>query len=156
MKNLIADVLTLVWLTHDIFFLQKKNVNSIILRPSFLTFPTPPSNFLWIVVLWLGQDELRIQCLAWFGVDSCYGAPDDLLLIICQGPQVFLCGDNNFYYFQNKKKWLISCSYNPKKPTLSNYIAALSKSIDLFTPKYEHLFFLSDFSAGMEDASWKM
>ena len=30
---------------------------------------------------------------------------------------------------RNKKKWLISCSYNPPKTSLSNYIAALSKSL---------------------------
>ena len=35
--------------------------------------------------------------------------------------------------FRNKKKWLLSCSYNPKKTSLSNHIAELSKSLDLFT-----------------------
>ena len=57
---------------------------------------------------------------------------------------------------RNEKKWLISCSYNPKKTSLSNHIAALSKSLDLFTTKYEHLFFLADFNAGMEDSSIKI
>ena len=32
---------------------------------------------------------------------------------------------------RDKKKWLTSCSYNPKKISLSNHIAALSKSLDL-------------------------
>ena len=36
---------------------------------------------------------------------------------------------------RNKKKWLISCSYNPKKSSLSNHFAALSKSLDLFTTR---------------------
>ena len=40
---------------------------------------------------------------------------------------------------RNKKKWLLSCSYNPKKTSLSNHIAELSKSLDLFTIKYERL-----------------
>ena len=37
---------------------------------------------------------------------------------------------------RNKKKWLLSSSYNPKKTYLSNRIAELSKSLDLFTNKY--------------------
>ena len=45
---------------------------------------------------------------------------------------------------RNKKKWLLSCSYNPKKTSLSNHIAELSKSLDLFTTKYERLLFLGD------------
>ena len=57
---------------------------------------------------------------------------------------------------RNKKKWLLSCSYNPKKTSLSNHIAELSKSLDLFTTKYEHLLFLGDFNVGMEDSSIKM
>ena len=40
---------------------------------------------------------------------------------------------------RNKKKCLISCSYNPKKTSLSNHIAAISKSLDLFTTRYERL-----------------
>ena len=36
---------------------------------------------------------------------------------------------------RNKKNWMISCSYNPKKTSLSNHISALSKSLDLFTAK---------------------
>ena len=55
---------------------------------------------------------------------------------------------------RNKKKWLLSCSYNPKK-SLSNHIAELSKSLDLFTTKYERFIFLGDFNAGTEDSSIK-
>ena len=57
---------------------------------------------------------------------------------------------------QNKKKWLLSCSFNPKKTSLSNLIAELSKSFDLFTAKYERLLFLGDFNAGIEDVSIKI
>ena len=57
---------------------------------------------------------------------------------------------------RNEKKWLISCSHNSKKTSLSNHTAVLSKSLDLFTTKYEHLFFLGDFNAGMEDSSIKI
>ena len=41
---------------------------------------------------------------------------------------------------RNKKKWLLSCSCNPKKTFLSNHIAELSKSLDLFTTKYYFYF----------------
>ena len=57
---------------------------------------------------------------------------------------------------RNKKKWLLSCSYNPTKTSLSNHIAELSKSLNLFTTKYERLLFLGDFNAGMEDSSIKI
>ena len=33
---------------------------------------------------------------------------------------------------RNKKKWLLSCSYNPKKVLTSNHLAELSKNIDLY------------------------
>ena len=49
---------------------------------------------------------------------------------------------------RNKKKWLLSCSYNPKKTSLSNHIAELSKSLDLFTTKYERLLFLGECGNG--------
>ena len=57
---------------------------------------------------------------------------------------------------RNKKKWLLSCSYNPKKSSLSKHIAELSKRLGLFTTKYVRLLFLGDFNAGMEDSSIKI
>ena len=57
---------------------------------------------------------------------------------------------------RNKKKWLLSCSCNFKKTSLSNHIAELSKSLDLFTTKYERLLFLGDFNVGMEDSLIKI
>ena len=56
---------------------------------------------------------------------------------------------------RNKKKWLLICSYNPKKTSLSNHIAELSKNLDLFTTKYELLLFLSDSNVRIEDVSIK-
>ena len=53
---------------------------------------------------------------------------------------------------RNKKKWLLSCSYNPKKTYLSNHIAELSKSLNLFTTKYEHLPFLD---SSIKSREWK-
>ena len=61
-----------------------------------------------------------------------------------------------FVNLRNKKEWLLSCSCHPKKTSLSTHIAELSKSLDLFTTKYERLLFLGDFNAGMEDSSIKI
>ena len=51
----------------------------------------------------------------------------------------------------HKKKWLINCSYNPKRASIANHIFALSKSTDIYTSKYDNLIFLRDFNAGVED-----
>ena len=56
---------------------------------------------------------------------------------------------------RNKKKWLLSCSYNLKKALMSNHLAGLSKSIDLNLTKYDQLLFLGDFNARVEDSSGK-
>ena len=56
---------------------------------------------------------------------------------------------------RNKKKWLLSCSYNPKKATISSHLAELSRNTDLYLTKYDQLLFLGDFNAGVEDSSIK-
>ena len=56
---------------------------------------------------------------------------------------------------RNKKKWLLSCSYNPKRAQISNHLAEISKITDLYLTKYDKLFFLDDFNAGFEDTSVK-
>ena len=56
---------------------------------------------------------------------------------------------------RNKKKWLLSCSYNPTKMQISNHLAELSKNTDLYLTKYDQLLFLGDFNAGVEDSSVK-
>ena len=38
---------------------------------------------------------------------------------------------------RKKKKWQLSCSYNPTKMQISNHLAELSKSTDLYLTKYE-------------------
>ena len=55
----------------------------------------------------------------------------------------------------HKKKWLISCSYNPSKALIVNYMTILSKNIDIYTTKYSNLLFSGDFNAGLENASIK-
>ena len=49
-----------------------------------------------------------------------------------------------------KKKWSISCSYNPKRASIANHISALSKSTDIYTSQYGNLIFLGDFNARVE------
>ena len=56
---------------------------------------------------------------------------------------------------RNKKRWLLCCSYNPKKDLIRQHLYALSKSIDVFTSKYDDLLFLDDFNVGVEDTSVK-
>ena len=56
---------------------------------------------------------------------------------------------------RNMKKWLLSCSYNPKRAQISNHLAEISKITDLYLTKYDQLFFLGDFNAGLEDTSIK-
>ena len=56
---------------------------------------------------------------------------------------------------RNKKKWLLSCSYDPMKMQISDHLAELSKNTDLHLTKYDQLLFLGDFNAGVEDSSIK-
>ena len=77
---------------------------------------------------------------------------DDLpskLLSINKNIGVFFVEINS----RNKKKWLLSCSYNPTKLQISNHLAKLGKNTDLYLTKYDQLLFLGDFDAGVEDSS---
>ena len=56
---------------------------------------------------------------------------------------------------RNKKKWLLSCSYNPQQALTSNHLAELSKNIDLYLTKHDQLLFLGYFNVGVEDSSIK-
>ena len=42
---------------------------------------------------------------------------------------------------RNKKMWLLCCSNNPKKDLITQHLYVLSKSIDVFTSKYDNLLF---------------
>ena len=56
---------------------------------------------------------------------------------------------------RSNKKWLLNCSYNPKKVQISNHRAELSKITDLYLTKYDQLLFLGDLNAGVEDSAIK-
>ena len=47
--------------------------------------------------------------------------------------EINLCGN---------KKWLLRCSYNPRKVQISNHLAELGKSTDLYLTKYFFYFYL--------------
>ena len=61
----------------------------------------------------------------------------------------------------NKKKWLISCSYSSTKIQISNRLAEMSRSTDLYLTKYDYLLLLDDFIVRFLDSSvhnylWKI
>ena len=56
----------------------------------------------------------------------------------------------------NKKKCLISCSYNPKRASIANHLSTLSECTDMYTSKYDNLIFLADFNAGVQDTDIKI
>ena len=83
-----------------------------------------------------------------------------LSVLIGMGMGIFIKNKNIEGFFveinlHNKKKWLLSCSYNPTKMQISNHLAELSKNTDLYLTKYDQLLFLGDFNAGLEDSSVK-
>ena len=89
-----------------------------------------------------------------------YGNGGAILLFIKEDiPSKLLPMNNDIEGFfveinlRNKKKCLLSYSYNPKKVLISNHLAELSKNIDLYLTKYDQLLFLGDFNAGVEDLS---
>ena len=55
----------------------------------------------------------------------------------------------------NKKTWVMSCSYNPKRASIANHLSALSKCTDIYSSKYDNLIFIGDFNAGVEDTDLK-
>ena len=46
-----------------------------------------------------------------------------------------------------KKKWLINCSYNPHRNDLRKHLDTISKSLDIYSTKYENILILGDFNA---------
>ena len=45
------------------------------------------------------------------------------------------------------KKWLLYCSYNPKKPLISKHFNKIGKSLDLLLSKYDNFMLLGDLNA---------
>ena len=55
----------------------------------------------------------------------------------------------------HKKKWLLSCSYNPDKGNINNHLAALSKSLDIYSSEFDHFIVLGDFNVGVDNNEMK-
>ena len=55
----------------------------------------------------------------------------------------------------HKKKWLLSGSYNPDEGNINNHLAALSKSLDIYTSKFDHFIVLGDFNVGLDNNEMK-
>ena len=51
--------------------------------------------------------------------------------------------------------WLITCSYNPHKNTISTHINKLSESLDLFSANYEKMILLGNFNVEVKDNHMK-
>ena len=52
-----------------------------------------------------------------------------------------------------KTKWLLCCSYNPKKINIRAHLECLNKSLALYLLKYEHFLVLGDFNVCVEDST---
>ena len=51
-----------------------------------------------------------------------------------------------------KKKWLLSCSYNPNKNNTSNHLQRLRNSLDLYSAKCDNIILIGDFNVSPEDS----
>ena len=51
-----------------------------------------------------------------------------------------------------KKKWLLSCSYNPNKNNTSNYLQRLRNRLDLYSAKCEKIILIGDFDVSLEES----
>ena len=59
--------------------------------------------------------------------------------------------NNSEYFFVEinlrKKKWLLCCSYNPHKNSISTYVDFLRRELDLHSSNYENFILLGDFNS---------
>ena len=54
-----------------------------------------------------------------------------------------------------KRKWLISCSYNPHTSCIENHLNYLGKGLDSLSNKFENFILLGDFNAEITNSSLK-
>ena len=52
---------------------------------------------------------------------------------------------------QYKKKWLVNCSYHPRKSNIVKHLDIVSRSLDALSTKYENIVILRDFNACVDD-----
>ena len=67
--------------------------------------------------------------------------------------------NNSEYFFVEinlrKKKWLLCCSYNPHRNSISSHIDFLRRELDLHSSNYENFILLGDFNSEMTDKNLK-
>ena len=54
-----------------------------------------------------------------------------------------------------KKKWLLSCSYNPNKKLISDHLEILRRNLDLYSAKYENMILIGDFNVEINQPNMK-
>ena len=54
-----------------------------------------------------------------------------------------------------KKKWLLSCSYNPNKNTITDHLEILRRNLDLYSAHYENLIIIGDFNTDIKQSCMK-
>ena len=93
---------------------------------------------------------------------DCNSNGDEIILFVREHiPATLISSENlliqGFYVEINlrQEKWLISCSYNPKKCNISKHAEALSKSIDLFFSNYDYFLLKGDLNIGLDDTVMK-
>ena len=65
------------------------------------------------------------------------------------------------YYFEGffaeinlrKKKWLLSCSYNPTRKNIVNHVKNNSTGLDQFSATFDNLILLGDFNVEPEEVN---
>ena len=50
-----------------------------------------------------------------------------------------------------KEKWLLCCSYNPRKSNITNNLKSISKTMDKLNSTYDNLILLGDFNVEPEE-----
>ena len=54
-----------------------------------------------------------------------------------------------------KKKWLLSCSYNPSKSNIISHLEHLRRSLDLYSANYDNLLLMGDFNVNTSELNRK-
>ena len=54
-----------------------------------------------------------------------------------------------------KKKWLLSCSYNPSKSNIISHLEHLRRSLDLYSANYDNLLLMGDFNVNTSELNMK-
>ena len=54
-----------------------------------------------------------------------------------------------------KKKWLLSCSYNPNFKTIADHLEILRRNLDLYSVQYENLILITDFNTDINHSCMK-